>query len=503
MRAGCIDALGGNDTVYGRAGADNIKGGDGDDQLFGGDRDQDLAGDGGSTIDGELGNDTIVGSSGADILKGGSGNDTIFDAVVDDAAAEVMYGGDGDDVITAVSSPNAQDRIASCGPGQDVVYVDNLDTVPSDCEVVRNAFADVSFGSPVSVTEALQIAAQTSSWVMTLEDDYVVGGEPTHDFFIGPTATDTATTAQVYERERLGFYQDMVNDHNSADLTAGERAEEQPMIDAMKAALAKGDAGQIKVTGMTLNGNEQQLRNLTSGAAFAATASNIQSVSIKDMSSSDERIEQEEALEKQALANSEPPEGTLTTASSTVWYPVKGRSKVAASSIAGKRYVSQRFTWSSPPPGATVGGCCGYEHDFKTQNYDGRHYLTGAQTPSYRGCFPKNAYASTSYPRGSYAYLESNLTSRGTCERTQLTYTIGIANTAPILAGKRYYTFIRTPNGNVGSDKGRLFGELLNRVPEDCYSVYCVYNAKGPRHLLDPSTDWPWFGIPSTKYWTE
>lgn len=505
-----IDALGGNDTVYGRAGADNIKGGDGDDQLFGGGRDQDIAGDGGSIIDGGLGNDTIVGSSGADTLKGGAGNDTIFDAVIDDAAAEIMYGGDGDDVITAVSSPKAQDKIVSCGAGRDVVYVDNLDTVPSDCEIVRNAFADVSFGSPVSVAEALQMAAQTSSWVMTLEDDYAVGGEPTHDFFIGPTTTDAATTAQAYERERLGFYQDMVNDHNSADLTAGERAEDQAMIDAMKAALAKGDAGEIKVTAMTLNGNEQQLRNLTSGTisgtssgTLATSAGNIESVSIVDMSANDEQVEQEEALEQQALATSEPPEGSLTAASSTIWYPVRGRSKVAASSIAGKRYVSQRFTWSSPPPGATVGACCGYEHDFKTQNNDGRHYLTGAQTPSYRGCFPKNAFASTSYPRGSYAYLESNLTSRGTCERTQLTYTIGIANTAPVAAGKRYYTFIRTPNGNAGSDKAKLFGELLHRVPEDCYSVYCVYNAKGPRVLLDPSTDWPWFGIPSTKPWTE
>ncbi|MGH3088467.1 MAG: calcium-binding protein [Rubrobacteraceae bacterium] len=498
-----MDGKAGNDKLEGMSGADTILGANGDDLLYGGRADGNSVG-GRDEVRGQDGNDTIFGGSGADDLYGGMGNDTIYDALEDDSSVDRIYGGDDDDEIIVVNFPASKDEIASCGSGSDVVHVDNLDVVASDCEVVRDAFADVFFSSPVPVEEALQIAEQTDSWVMTLEDDYMVGGESMHDFYIGPSDADATAIEQAYEQERLAFYQDMVNEHDDPDLTPEERAEEQPQITAMEEALASNDAGQAEVTGMTLNGSEQEFQNLASGGvsaapsdASAASADNIERIEIVDMSTNDERIEQQEAFEAQATSSSETLDTEVTTASSDAWYPVRGRSKVASSSIAGKRYVSQRFTWNNPPPGGTAGACCGYEHDFKTQNGNGCHYLTGAQTPSYRGCFPRNTYASTSYPAGSYAYLESNLTSRGTCERKQLTYTIGIANTARIVAGKRYFTFIRTPNGNTRSDKGRLFAELLYRAPEDCFSVYCVYKARDIRHLIDPSTDFPWFRIPS------
>ncbi len=192
---------------------------------------------------------------------------------------------------------------------------------------------------------------------------------------------------------------------------------------------------------------------------------------------------------------------TEMTAASGTWWPNKGRSKVAPSAYPGKRYVSQRFKWYNLNRGSDYG----YEHDFKTQNSNapnGYHYLTGAQT---RFCYPKNAYASTSYPPASYRYLETNFSVkvRG-CERKTLTYTIGVANTYPLVAGKRYFTFIRTPNGNAPKDNALLKGELLYRAPDDCYSVSCVFKYKGPRALIDtPSSANNWFRVPSTWRWYE
>ena len=64
-----IDALGGDDTVFGGGGDDSIRGGEGKDSLLGD------AGD--DTIFGDAGNDWLVGGAGDDELYGGADNDRI------------------------------------------------------------------------------------------------------------------------------------------------------------------------------------------------------------------------------------------------------------------------------------------------------------------------------------------------------------------------------------------------------------------------------------------
>jgi hypothetical protein len=91
-----IDALGGNDTVWGDKGNDTIEGGLGNDFLHGGD-DND-------TITDSQGDDFIWGEAGQDDIHGGAGLDQIFGGTENDiirggAGADIIDGGDGDDVI--------------------------------------------------------------------------------------------------------------------------------------------------------------------------------------------------------------------------------------------------------------------------------------------------------------------------------------------------------------------------------------------------------------------
>jgi Ca2+-binding RTX toxin-like protein len=106
----------GDDLIWGDAGNDRIDAGSGIDQIFGGDGDDQLYGGlGADAIDGAAGNDIIFGDSGAielqlvngvlvevmdrdgspDVLAGGLGNDTIFGG----GDADILDGGEGNDLI--------------------------------------------------------------------------------------------------------------------------------------------------------------------------------------------------------------------------------------------------------------------------------------------------------------------------------------------------------------------------------------------------------------------
>ena len=106
----------GDDLIWGDAGNDTINAGSGIDQVFGGEGDDLLYGGlGADVLDGSLGNDIIYGDSGAisrqlvngvwidvldgdgspDVIDGGLGNDTLFGG----GDADILDGGEGDDVI--------------------------------------------------------------------------------------------------------------------------------------------------------------------------------------------------------------------------------------------------------------------------------------------------------------------------------------------------------------------------------------------------------------------
>ena len=85
-----IDALGGDDTVFGGGGDDSIRGGEGRDSLLG---------DAGNDwVVGGADNDTLYGGAGADALNGGLGDDTLTGGA--DADTFYFNGAFGTDTIT-------------------------------------------------------------------------------------------------------------------------------------------------------------------------------------------------------------------------------------------------------------------------------------------------------------------------------------------------------------------------------------------------------------------
>jgi Ca2+-binding RTX toxin-like protein len=81
-----LHGQGGNDTLYGYAGADYLEGWTGNDTIYGGDGNDTLRGyTGDDSLYGQGGNDTLVGQSGSDYLDGGSGIDRVDYSIVSQA----------------------------------------------------------------------------------------------------------------------------------------------------------------------------------------------------------------------------------------------------------------------------------------------------------------------------------------------------------------------------------------------------------------------------------
>jgi len=81
-----VDALGGDDRIFGQLGNDTLGGGAGSDTLYGGE-----------------GDDTLDGGPGADRMEGGPGNDTYYVDDPGDVVAEAQNSGFPDTVVSTVS----------------------------------------------------------------------------------------------------------------------------------------------------------------------------------------------------------------------------------------------------------------------------------------------------------------------------------------------------------------------------------------------------------------
>ena len=119
-----INALGGNDTVWGDGGHDTIEGGSGSDFLHGGD-----------------GNDLVTDAQGDDMLWGDAGNDTLDGG----AGIDLLFGGRGDDVVRGGLGADALDG----GLGDDVLYGDSGALTPQDFAGVTIQVMDATGGADV------------------------------------------------------------------------------------------------------------------------------------------------------------------------------------------------------------------------------------------------------------------------------------------------------------------------------------------------------------------
>jgi Ca2+-binding RTX toxin-like protein len=118
-RRGRIEALGGEDTVFGGEGRDNLFGGSGNDQLFGGDDDDRLYG--------QQGADSLTGDAGVDrfIFSGRAfGADVVTDF---EAGTDILRFDNsrlaGFDALLAVTADTADGALVTIAPGASVLLI--------------------------------------------------------------------------------------------------------------------------------------------------------------------------------------------------------------------------------------------------------------------------------------------------------------------------------------------------------------------------------------------
>lgn len=147
-----IFGQGGNDYLDGGADADVIFGDEGDDSISGGEDNDVLIGDdpniplelhGSDYIDGGAGNDLLVGNGGDDLINGGTGSDRIAGS----SGTDQLYGGDGDDEINGDEDINGQyhgadfidggegaDKLVGGGGNDEIYGGDGDDLIAGDGE---------------------------------------------------------------------------------------------------------------------------------------------------------------------------------------------------------------------------------------------------------------------------------------------------------------------------------------------------------------------------------
>lgn len=185
-----IDGQDGDDQIFGGPGNDKLRGGSGNDDLDGGKGKDDMnggagddymaGGDGNDKIGGSAGNDIVEGGAGNDKITGGSGNDILWG----DTGNDDLNGGEGDDTLFGGLGLNTLDGAS----GFDTCYIDEIDDVFVNCEVLINIITGVviSSGTPLApnaITDlsALATASEQVTLNWSLPSD---NGSPITDFEI-------------------------------------------------------------------------------------------------------------------------------------------------------------------------------------------------------------------------------------------------------------------------------------------------------------------------------
>lgn len=130
-----VNALGGNDTVYGSAYFDFLDGGSGNDTLYGNNGDDALLGQTGSdSLYGGNGDDAMWGGSGdtgADILDGGAGNDRMYGGKGNDTYIHTLNSG-----VDTINDGASETLASGYGGGTDTIHFPSVS--PSQLVAYRN-----------------------------------------------------------------------------------------------------------------------------------------------------------------------------------------------------------------------------------------------------------------------------------------------------------------------------------------------------------------------------
>jgi hypothetical protein len=98
-----------------------------------------------------------------------------------------------------------------------------------------------------------------------------------------------------------------------------------------------------------------------------------------------------------------------------------------------------------------------FEPDFKTYNYDDKHYYNHKITAW-----------STTMPKG---YKDTQFSDKN----DEYVFTIGTSDATKLKSNHRYKTYFRTAVGNTGSDTAKVAFQRGNRTPSVCHSTWCIF----------------------------
>lgn len=213
-----VDALGGNDTVYGSAYNDSVQGGDGNDTIYGYNGNDSLngglgvdflyggngndtlnGGDGDDQLLGEAGDDTLIGGAGydimnggdgADVLIGGDGNDTMRggagnDTFFGDAGADIMIGESGSDRLWGGAG---NDRYEFDGSGIDVINDGVTNTGSARTDTAFDTQDRVVVSYLASEIQTFHFSGQNDLWITSIADaadGFIDNGVKIENYYLG------------------------------------------------------------------------------------------------------------------------------------------------------------------------------------------------------------------------------------------------------------------------------------------------------------------------------
>jgi len=348
----------------------------------------------------------------------------------------------------------------------------------------KNLIVKVSFSEPLSLAKVKRLADRNLFEIAMLEGEFEFGGVTHYEFYtvqpgMNLASADLSALQRDYQEKRFALMQSVLA--SAGDLENDFFVQSDTMLASMRHAVATADTGPVLVSKAVILANRTDISQLMEHSADL-----IQNIEVEDA------VRYQEKLNRKAMRQetTESELDVMSTTSSSTWWPNVGYSYTYPYSST-QRYTLQYMGWYAPAFTWTQT----YEHDYFLYNYDRATYLNGGST-AYPGCFPVVQYAATTWPAGSYPYLDTRFNYTG-CEVNELAYTIGAAQASAIPGGVWHYNYIITANGNASSDRFKLQAQRGYRSPSSCYTTWCSFGD----YILNLVPAWN-STVPGTVYWT-
>lgn len=174
-----------------------------------------------------------------------------------------------------------------------------------------------------------------------------------------------------------------------------------------------------------------------------------------------------EVVEQQSDAPEQPIYLTSDADCGNTWWPNYVIGNSGASSVAGMRFGTVRFAWTTNSRMTNL-HCyedVTFEPDFKTYNYDDRHYFR--KTIEAWSTSMPDGYKDTQFLDGDNEYI----------------FTIGTSRAGKLDPDKEYRTYFRTEKGNTSSDDGAIYLQRGNRTPSYCDSTWCIFSRETKKYV--------------------